>query len=51
MSMFSDVEEDLNFPVPSVAEIDAYVVYVGFDDVGDRNDRRPAAKKAPARPK
>jgi hypothetical protein len=49
--VFSDVEEDLNFPVPTVAQIDGYVVYVGFDDVGDRNDRRPAAKKAPVRPK
>src|SRR5262249_44988353 len=29
--VFSDVEEDLNFPVPSAAEIDGYVVYVGFD--------------------
>jgi hypothetical protein len=43
---FTDVEEDLSFPVPSPAAIDAYVVYVGFDEIGDRNERRPPAKKA-----
>jgi hypothetical protein len=41
---FSDIEEDLSFPVPSRAVIDAYVVYVGFDDLSE--ERRPAAKKA-----
>jgi hypothetical protein len=48
---FSDVEEDLSFSLPSYADLDAYVVYVGFDDVGDRNERRPAPKKAAPRPK
>jgi hypothetical protein len=48
---FSDVEEDLNFQVPSVAELDAYVVYVGFDEVGDRNARPAPKKKAPSRAK
>jgi hypothetical protein len=49
---FSDVEEDLSFTIPSVADLDAYIVYVGFDEVGDRNAGRPAPKKgAPARPK
>ncbi len=43
---FTDIEEDLSFPMPSRAALDAYVVYVGFDDVGDRNERRPPAKKA-----
>ena len=49
--MFSDVEEDLSFPLPSYADLDAYVVYVGFDEIGDRNDRRPAPKKSAPRPK
>jgi hypothetical protein len=43
---FTDIEEDLSFPMPSRAALDAYVVYVGFDDVGDRNQRQPPAKKA-----
>jgi hypothetical protein len=42
--VFTDIEEDLRFPMPSSAELDAYVVYIGFDDAGDRN--RPPAKKA-----
>lgn len=41
---FTDVEEDLSFPVPPRSALDAYVVYVGFDNVGDRG--RPPAKKA-----
>ena len=48
--IFSDIEEDLSFSLPASAEFDAYVVYVGFDDVGDRNERRPAPKKSAPRP-
>jgi hypothetical protein len=48
---FSDVEEDLTFPIPSQSEIDAYVVYVGFDEAGDRNNQRASPKKAAPRPK
>ena len=43
---FTDIDEDLSFPMPSFAELDAYVVYVGFDDIGDRSARRPPAKKS-----
>lgn len=43
---FTDIEEDLSFPVPERVALDAYVVYVGFDEIGDRNERRPPAKKA-----
>jgi len=43
---FTDIEEDLRFPMPSKAALDAYVVYIGFDDAGDRN-RPPAKKSAP----
>src|SRR5262245_53358643 len=44
---FVDIEEALTFPMPSGSEIDAYVVYVGFDEIGDKNERKPtkAAKK------
>lgn len=44
---FVDVEEGLSFPVPPRSEIDAYVIYVGFDEIGDKNEKKPAksAKK------
>jgi hypothetical protein len=43
---FTDIEEDLSFPLPPYEELQAYVVYVGFDEAGDRGERRPPAKKA-----
>jgi hypothetical protein len=48
--MFTDIEEDLSFPMPPLAELQSYVVYVGFDDLGDRGaprkkERKPAVKK------
>ena len=46
-AMFTDIEEDLSFPLPSQVELQAYVVYVGFDDAGDRGARRPPPKKSP----
>jgi hypothetical protein len=44
---FVDIEEGLSFPLPSGEELSAYVVYVGFDEVGDKNEKKPArtAKK------
>ena len=45
---FTDIEEDLSFPLPSVNELQAYVVYIGFDDVGDRTKRPATAKKKTA---
>ena len=44
---FTDVEDGLTFPIPSEAELSGYVVYVGFDEIGDRNEKKPAkaAKK------
>jgi hypothetical protein len=45
--MFTDIEEDLRFPLPSPAELEAYVVYIGFDEAGDRNRPPPAKKSAP----
>ena len=49
--VFTDIEEDLSFPMPSTVELDAYVVYIGFDDQGDRTERRPPAKKSAPRSK
>jgi hypothetical protein len=46
---FSDVEESLSFPIPSRAELPAYMVYVGFDEIGDGPEKKPAAKKPPAK--
>ena len=44
---FVQVEEDLTFPMPKVSELEAYVVYVGFDPAGQREPpRRAPAKKA-----
>jgi hypothetical protein len=36
--------------VPPRSEIDAYVIYVGFDEIGDKNEKKPAksAKKPDA---
>jgi hypothetical protein len=46
---FVDVEEGLNFPLPPRAELEAYIVYVGFDEIGDKNEKRsPKNAKRPA---
>jgi hypothetical protein len=42
---FTDVEGGLTFPMPPAAELEAYVVYVGFDEIGEK----PAPKTTPAR--
>ena len=43
--VFTDIEEDLSFPMPPIHQLQAYVVYVGFDDIAET---RPASKrKAP----
>ena len=48
---FVDIEESLTFPLPSRSELDAYVVYVGFDEIGDKNEKKPpkTAKKTTTR--
>ncbi|MBX9773141.1 MAG: hypothetical protein K2Y71_01915 [Xanthobacteraceae bacterium] len=45
-STFTDIEEDLNFPMPPPNDLAKYVVYVGFDEAGDRQQPQ-AKKKAP----
>jgi hypothetical protein len=47
--LFTDIEEDLSFPMPPLEQLQTYVVYVGYDDIADRPAR--PAKKGPARPK
>jgi hypothetical protein len=44
---FIDVEEGLAFPMPTNSELDAYVIYVGFDEIGDKNEKKApkSAKK------
>jgi hypothetical protein len=46
---FTDVEDGLSFPIPPAAELEAYVVYVGFDEIGDK-PAKPAPKTAKQRP-
>jgi hypothetical protein len=47
-NQFMDVEETMSFPLPSHAELDAYVIYVGFDELGDGRAKQP--KAPPKRP-
>jgi hypothetical protein len=46
---FVDIEEGLSFPMPSRSELDAYVVYVGFDEIGGKNEKKPPARKTATR--
>jgi hypothetical protein len=45
---FTHVQDDVTIPLPPVTEIDALVVYVGFDPAGaaemDKQKRKPPAK-------
>ena len=46
---FTQIEEDLTFPLPRGNALDAYVVYVGFDRaaVKEPEKKKPAKKPAP----
>jgi hypothetical protein len=44
---FTHVEEDMSFPMPPGNELDAYVIYVGFDPEG----APPPPKRKAAKPK
>ena len=46
---FSDVEDDLSFPMPSRADLAGYMVYVGFDAIGDGAEKKPSPKKPAAK--
>jgi hypothetical protein len=45
---FVHVEEDITFPVPKRNELDAYVVYIGFDpSLAKEPEKKPPPKKKP----
>jgi hypothetical protein len=41
-AQFVDIEEGLSFPLPPAKDLEAYVVYVGFDELGDPKEKKPA---------
>ena len=43
---FTDIEDGLSFPMPSYSELEAYVVYVGFDAIGEKPEKKPPPKSA-----
>jgi hypothetical protein len=45
--VFTHVEEDVSFPMPSVRELDEYVIYVGFDPEGGALEQKKRSKPAP----
>lgn len=47
---FAHVEDDLTFPMPSAAELEHYVVYIGFDPLAAQTqEKHPRAKPKPKR--
>ena len=47
--IFTHVEQDVTFPMPvPAADIDAYVVYVGFDAQAAQEKKKPPVKRKPA---
>jgi hypothetical protein len=41
---FVDVEGSLSFALPPNAELAAYVIYVGFDEIGGKNENNPVSR-------
>ena len=54
-ALFTHIEDNFTFPLPSSAELDNYVVYIGFDPIGAQNEERakprPAGQQAQHKPK
>ncbi len=50
-ALFTHIEDNFAFPLPSSAELDNYLVYIGFDPIGaqeeERAKPRPAARAKP----
>jgi hypothetical protein len=44
---FTHVSEDMAVPVPSPADLDKYVIYVGFDPQGAAQEKKPPAPRKP----
>ena len=49
--LFSHVGEGIEFPMPKAAEIDQYVVYIGFDPAAAQDNDRKKPAPRPAKPK
>lgn len=47
--IFQHVDNDIAFPMPPGLDIDAYVVYIGFDPSGLQQTKKPAAKPTAVR--
>ena len=47
--LFTHVAEGLEFPMPRAAEIDAYIVYIGFDPSAVQEPKKPRQKPAARR--
>jgi len=45
--LFTHVAEGLDFPMPKGADIDTYVVYLGFDAAALENERKKPSKPRP----
>jgi hypothetical protein len=49
---FTHIDPEISFPLPQpLGDIDAYVVYVGFDSVAAAPEKKPPVKKKPIKPK
>ncbi len=45
---FTHIDPDIVFPLPQpLGDIDRYVVYVGFDPIGDKPEKKPPVKRKP----
>jgi hypothetical protein len=50
--LFTHVDPDISFPLPQpLANLDAYVVYVGFDPSGATPEKKKPAAKPKAKPR
>lgn len=43
--LFTHVDENISFPMPRGGLIDSYIVYVGFDPLAPRDQKRPPSAK------
>lgn len=48
---FTHVEDNLTFPLPSSAELENYIVYIGFDPIGAETRHERPKRKIKRRPK
>ena len=46
-ALFTHIEDNFAFPLPSSAELDNYLVYIGFDPIGAANEDRAKPRVAP----